>query len=196
MTEQNNKKSMTDAQANALVCKILKRGRPVPQLGYADHTLSVGNKIYLFIDYNEIHIKETLRNAFAWIYKMDDDTKELAVSAYKTAKEKYEQKKKRRSARRNFIDKNFGAFFACGVIICVFGGGSVLYRLNKPAREAAARDKAIKAQVDEYAATLPNYNDSIRLAKTNEELQNAINRREQARLKIAHYGDSLRAISR
>ena len=60
-------------------------------------------------------------------------------------------------------------------------------KINK--EQQKTRNK--QAQIDAYAKSLPNYNDSIRLARTDAELQNAINRREQVRLKIAHFADSL-----
>lgn len=73
------------------------------------------------------------------------------------------------------------------IVIC-FGmiayGVTELYKMVKTGKRNA---KAIR----EYSATFPNYDDSIRLARTDAELQNAINRREQVRLKIAHFADSL-----
>ena len=114
--DETAQKPMTDAMANAKISKILKRGYPVACLGYGSHVLHIGNKISIFIDSNEIHIKEKVRDMYTWAYKMDVDTTKLALLAHQTAKEKYERKKKRRSVRQDFVDRNSGGIFACGVI--------------------------------------------------------------------------------
>ena len=78
------------------------------------------------------------------------------------------------------------------IVICV---GVIAYsvtELYKIIKEGKRNAKAIR----EYSATFPNYDDSIRLAKTDEELQNAINHREQVRLKIVHFADSLEHVKK
>ena len=73
------------------------------------------------------------------------------------------------------------------IVICVGGIVYGVTELHKIITNGKKNAKAIR----EYSATLPNYDDSIRLARTDAELQNAINRREQVRLKIVHFADSL-----
>jgi len=193
MTNSKTQKPMTDADANKKVIAMLKRGHRM-RFGVSPHVLSLDNKTMLFIDTKEIHISENSGDVFAWVYQMQDDTAKLALSVYDKVKIQQEQKKKHRDARKAFIAKNYSMFVA-GVAVCVVGGFVWLAWLaGKPERVAKAREKAIQDQVDAYAATLPNYEDSIRLARTDAELQNAINRREQTRLKIAHFADSLNHI--
>ena len=50
----------------------------------------------------------------------------------------------------------------------------------------------VNKQVKKYEKTLPNWNDSIRLAKTDVDYQHAKNMREQQMLKIKHFKDSIR----
>lgn len=187
MTDSKTQKPMTDADANKKVIAMLKRGRHI-RFGYSPHTLSLGNKIRLFIDDNEIHIADNAGDVFSWVYKMDFDTVKLALLAYDKVKKKYENTQKLRAV----IQKKFAPVLAVG---CAVGAWVFLffavYRIDKPRRDAEKRKEAIQAQVDAYAKTLPNYDDSIRLARTDTELQNALNRREQARLRIAHFADSL-----
>lgn len=190
--DETVQKPMTNAMANEQVRAILKRGRPRVQLGYDSHVLHIGNKIYLFIDSNEIHIKEKASDIFAWVYKMDFDTTKMSLLAYDNAKKKYESTKKHHAVIQEKFSPVFAAMCAVGTWAVLF---LVVHRIDKPRREAEKREEATQAQVEAYAKTLPNYDDSIRLARTDAELQNAINHREQARLRIAHFADSLNAMN-
>lgn len=73
------------------------------------------------------------------------------------------------------------------IVICF---GMIAYGITELYKMVKTGKRNVKA-IREYSATFPNYDDSIRLARTDAELQNAINRREQVRLKIAHFADSL-----
>ena len=71
----------------------------------------------------------------------------------------------------------------------IFGFSQIdVYKTKKEAK--------LKSQIEAYVKNFPNYDDSIRVAKTNEELQRTINRREQVQMNIAHYADSLYARNR
>ena len=169
--------------------KKLKHQRLHPGFGADSLTLKGG--IWLGLDDAEILIPDG-SGVMHYVYKMEDETADLARRAYDIAKKKYEQRKKRRAAFKGSI--NWNAVFASGALVVIVGFvWFILFRTEKSAHKAAVRNKEIKTQVDEYAASLPNYDDSIRLARTDEELQRALNRREQAQLKIAHFADSLRA---
>ena len=167
MSDSKIQKPMTDAMANEKVRAVLKRGRPRVRLGYDAHVLHIGNKISILIDDNEICIKENARDVFAWVYKIDYDTTKLAFLAYDNAKKKYESTKKRRAAIQEKCAPFFTAMCAIGTSAVLF---LVVYRIDKPRRNAEKRKETIQAQVDAYAKTLPNYDDSIRLARTDEEL--------------------------
>ena len=190
MTNSKTQKPMTDADANKKVIAMLKRGHRM-RLGVSPHVLSLDNKTMLFIDNKEIHISENSGDVFAWVYQMQDDTAKLALSVYDKVKKEQEQKKKHREKTKKTIQ---GVWFVC-LPVAVFGGilGAVVLGIVKI---DADRKKIYnkKTQIDAYAKSLPNYEDSIRLARTDAELQNAINRREQTRLKIAHFADSLNHI--
>lgn len=56
----------------------------------------------------------------------------------------------------------------------------------------ANKRQKIDEQVQEYKKSLPNWDDSIRMAKTDADLQRAMDRREQQLLKIEYFRDSLR----
>jgi len=187
MTNSKTQKPMTDADANKKVIAMLKRGRHM-RLGASPHVLSLDDKTMLFIDKKEIHISENSGDVFAWVYQMQDDTAKLALSVYDKVKIQQEQKKKRREKTKKTIQ---GVWFVC-LPVAVVGG--IVCAVVLCAVKIDADNKKIynkKAQIDAYAKSLPNYDDSIRLARTDAELQNAINRREQVRLKIAHFADSL-----
>ena len=188
MTNSKTQKPMTDADANKKVVAMLKRGRHM-HLGVSPHVLSLDGKTMLFIDKDEIHIAEKPGSVFAWVYTMADDTKKLALSVYDKVKTEQEQKKQHREKTKTIIQ---GVWFVVCLPVVVFGGvfGAVmLAAIKNEANKQKIYNK--KAQIDAYAKSLPNYDDSIRLARTDAELQNAINRREQVRLKIAHFADSL-----
>ena len=161
--DESAQKPMTDAMANEKIRAILKRGRPRVQLGYDSHILHIGDKIYLFIDSNEIHIKEKASDIFAWVYKMDFDTTKMSLLAYDNAKKKYESTKKRRATIQEKFIPVFTAVCAVSAWVVLF---LVVYRIDKPRREAEKREETIQAQIEAYAKTLPNYDDSIRLART------------------------------
>ena len=178
---------MTDADANKKVIAMLKRDRHM-RLGGSSYVLSLDDKTMLFIDKKEIHISENSGDVFAWVYQMQDDTAKLALSVYDKVKIQQEQKKKHREKTKKIIQ---GVWFV-GLPVAVIGGvlgAVVLLAIKNEANNKKIYNK--KAQIDAYAKSLPNYDDSIRLARTDAELQNAINRREQVRLKIAHFADSL-----
>lgn len=185
--DENAQKPMTDSDANKKVIAMLKRGRHI-RLGYSPHTLLLGNKITLFIDDKEIDISEKSGDVFAWAYVMEYDTAKLALSVYDKVKKEQEQKKKRREKAKKIGQ---GVWMVI-LPVAVVGGflGAVMICAVKFDREGK-EIKNKQAQIDAYAKSLPNYDDSIRLARTDAELQNAINRREQVRLKIAHFADSL-----
>ena len=189
--DENAQKPMTDSDANKKVVAMLKRSRRHMHLGFNPHVLSLDNKTMLFIDKDEIHIAEKPGNVFAWVYTMADDTKKLALSVYDKVKTEQEQKKERREKAKKI---NQGVWMVIRPVAVVGGFlGLVMIcaaKINK--EQQKTRNK--QAQIDAYAKSLPNYNDSIRLARTDAELQNAINRREQVRLKIAHFADSLNHI--
>ena len=183
MTDSKTQKPMTDADANKKVIAMLKRGHRM-RLGASPHVLSLDDKTMLFIDNYEIHISENSGDVFAWVYQMQDDTAKLALSVYDKVKIQQEQKKKHREKTKKTIQ---GVWFVCLPVAVV--GGIVCAVVKIDADNKKIYNK--KAQIDAYAKSLPNYDDSIRLARTDAELQNAINRREQVRLKIAHFADSL-----
>ena len=189
--DENAQKPMTDSDANKKVVAMLKRSRRHMHLGFNPHVLSLDNKTMLFIDKDEIHIAEKPGNVFAWVYTMADDTKKLALSVYDKVKTEQEQKKERREKAKKI---NQGVWMVIRPVAVVGGFlGLVMIcaaKINK--EQQKTRNK--QAQIDAYAKSLPNYDDSIRLARTDAELQNAINRREQVRLKIAHFADSLNHI--
>ena len=190
--DENAQKPMTDADANKKVIAMLKRSRRHMHLGFNPHVLSLDNKTMLFIDKDEIHVAEKPGNVFAWVYTMADDTKKLALSVYDKVKTEQEQKKERREKIKKI---NQGVWMVV-LPVAVIGGIICAVVLGAAVKIDADNKKIYnkKAQIDAYAKSLPNYDDSIRLARTDAELQNAINRREQVRLKIAHFADSLNHI--
>ena len=178
---------MTDADANKKVIAMLKRGNHM-RLGASSHVLSLDGKTMLFIDNKEIYISENSGDVVAWVYQMQEDTAKLALSVYDKVKTQQEQKKKHREKIKTI---NKGVWMVV-LPVAVFGG--IIGAVVLGAIKIDADNKKIynkKVQIDAYAKSLPNYDDSIRLARTDAELQNAINRREQVRLKIAHFADSL-----
>ena len=189
--DENAQKPMTDSDANKKVVAMLKRSRRHMHLGFNPHVLSLDNKTMLFIDKDEIHIAEKPGNVFAWVYTMADDTKKLALSVYDKVKTEQEQKKERREKAKKI---NQGVWMVIGPVVVVGGilGVAMICAVKFNREEKKMKNK--QAQIDAYAKSLPNYDDSIRLARTDAELQNAINRREQVRLKIAHFADSLNHI--
>lgn len=75
------------------------------------------------------------------------------------------------------------------LLFAIVVGGPIIYGEIKTKR--LLEKDAKRQQFDAYIQTLPNYDDSIRLATTQEELERALALREQQRLKIAHFRDSL-----
>ena len=189
--DENAQKPMTDADANKKVVAMLKRSRRHMHLGVNPHVLSLDGKTMLFIDKNEIHISEKPGNVFAWVYTMADDTKKLALSVYDKVKTEQEQKKQHREKAKKISQGVWMVVLPVGVATVIIWAFVVCAR-QVVAEQEKAHNK--KVQIDAYAKSLPNYDDSIRLARTDAELQNAINRREQALLKIAHFADSLNRI--
>ena len=188
MTDSKSQKPMTDSDANKKVIAMLKRSRRHMHLGFNPYVLSLDGKTMLFIDKNEIYISEKPGDVFAWVYTMADDTAKLALSVYDKVKTEQEQKKQHREKAKKINRK------AWMVVLPVGAAAAIIWAMVFCARQVAAEQEKAhnkKVQIDAYAKSLPNYDDSIRLARTDIELQNAINRREQARLKIAHFADSL-----
>ena len=182
---------MTDAEANLFVRKKLKHQRP--HLGFGAYSLTLRGDIWLGLDDAEILIPDG-SGVWHYVYKMDEETADLAQRAYDIAKKKYEQRKKRRDNIGRFINLNTLGVLVTLSLLCV--AGFAIKKETGRQRQVAAREKAIQDEIDAYAATLPNWDDSVRLARNDEELQRALNHREQAQLKIAHFADSLRAVRR
>lgn len=183
---------MTDAEANALVRKKLKHQRL--DLGFSAHSLTLKGDIWLGLDDAEILIPDG-SGVRHYVYKMEDETADLAQNAYNIAKKRYEQRKKRRDNIGRVVSSNtFIAILVLSVFASlVYAVSFAVKKENQRQRQVAAKEKAIQDEIDAYVATLPNWDDSVRVARTDEELQRALNRREQERLKIAHFADSLRA---
>jgi len=57
---------------------------------------------------------------------------------------------------------------------------------------AAYQTDRVKKQVKKYEQSLPNWNDSMRMAKTDVDFQHAKNMYEQQKLEIQHFKDSIR----
>lgn len=195
---KKTKERITDAEANALV--RAKLNKQSARLGYDTHSLMLKGDIWLYLDDAEILIPDGSGVAH-YVYKMEDETADVAQNAYNIAKKKYQQRKKHRDNINRVINSNmFHAILALLALSLAAGCvGAVCFAVKKESKrqsQVVAKEKAIQDKIGAYATTLPNWNDSVRLARTDEELQRALNRREQAQLKIAHYADSLRALSR
>ncbi len=192
---KKTKERITDAEANALV--RAKLNKQSARLGYDAHSLMLKGDILLCLDDAEILIPDG-SGVFSDVYKMDEETAALARRAYDIAKEKYEKRKKRRDNINRVVNSN--TFFTLLALSVIAGLMSpfvfAVKKENKRQCQAKAKEKVIQDEIDAYVATLPNWDDSVRMAKSDEDLQRALNRREQAQLKIAYYADSLRAICR
>lgn len=192
---KKTKERITDAEANALV--RAKLNKQSARLGYDAHSLMLKGDILLCLDDAEILIPDGSGVAH-YVYKMEDETADVAQNAYNIAKKKYQQRKKHRDNINRVINSN--TFFRLLALSVIAGLMSTFVfavkKENKRQCQAKAKEKVIQDEIDAYVATLPNWDDSVRLAKSDEDLQSALNRREQAQLKIAHYADSLHAICR
>lgn len=85
----------------------------------------------------------------------------------------------------------FVVLLAAGIAVGVISAVVIGVRDDIRYRKASKQEWKKFEQFDAYIQTLPNYDDSIRLAKTQEELERALALREQQRLKIVHFRDSL-----
>ena len=84
------------------------------------------------------------------------------------------------------VSYSFVGGLAILVLSCTVGAG--VYGLDELVNR---KEKKVEKQVKIYEKTLPNWNDTIRLAETDEAVIRAINKREQSKLKVEHYRDSL-----
>jgi hypothetical protein len=131
------------------------------------HALSIkGNSTRLLIE-----DKQILHNGK--LYPMDEET--LAMV-------------------QTFLDKQKKKSIGCKriiTILAIVGSGALaLVAVNKCNRFIGDNGKRAKA-VQEYAKTLPNYDDSIRLAESEKELQRLFILSKQNDLKIKHFADSI-----
>ena len=189
MTRKTEIESMTDATANAMVRKNIGK----LQLETSLSNLKLGKKVILNLTDHKIYI---LGNSGTYkIYPMDKDTEKFVHDKINAIGRKKVEHMERREKSRKIAKKVYNKVIIIGGFVVIIGGiGGCIRHCVRECKESvnlAERKRNIQEQVEAYAATLPNYDDSIRLAKTDEELQNAINHREQARLKIAHFADSL-----
>ncbi|MBO7656860.1 MAG: hypothetical protein J6S80_03990 [Alphaproteobacteria bacterium] len=189
MTRKTEIESMTDETVNAMVRKNIGK----LQLGTSLSNLKLGKKIILSVPDRKIWISGKT-------YKMDKETEKFVHDKINAIGRKKVEHMERREKSRKIAKKVYNKVIIIGGFVVIIGGiGGCIRHCVRECKESvnlAERKRNIQEQVEAYAATLPNYDDSIRLAKTDEELQNAINHREQARLKIAHYNDSLCALGR
>lgn len=76
-------------------------------------------------------------------------------------------------------------------LLMLLGGGALIAfgvnRCNRYVKESGKKARTVQ----EYAKTLPNYDDSICVAKSEAELQRLFMLREQNNLKITHFADSI-----
>jgi len=96
-------------------------------------------------------------------------------------------KETKKMVRRILYQHNKSTIHAMIFCVCCFLGVCGLFVLNN--------QEKINKQYKEYKQSLPNWNDSIRLAKTDEELRHAMDKRDQQVLQLKHYKDSLRGKS-
>jgi len=110
----------------------------------------------------------TIGSSFGKYYQMDSKTQQLIQDTV--------YKHPSRSGCLNTLIL-FAAFGITCLVVWVVKGNK---KIN-----------TVEQQIQKYEQTLQNWNDSIRLARTDGELQRAINRREQAELNLKHFRDSL-----
>lgn len=170
-------------------------------------TKMVNDRVYALLKSNKKFTCCEHEGRAAWHFKLDDGT--LVYVLYKTKGIIYngklydmdeqnkllvlkkQQRREIRNEKREDL-KNDASEFSY-VVLCGLVLGGVIVGGWCIGNKVVQRHKVNK-QTSEYRETLPNWNDSIRLAETDEELANAINRREQAELKVKHYRDSLKRV--
>ena len=134
------------------------------------HALSIkGNSTRLLIE-----DKQILHNGK--LYPMDAETSAMV--------QMYLDKQTKKSNRRKR---------AIWIFAVVGSGALVLFVVNKCNRFIGDNGKRAKA-VQEYAKTLPNYADSIRLAESDKELERLFMSSKQNDLKIKHFADSINQV--
>lgn len=135
------------------------------------HALSIkGKSIRLLIEDEQI-----LHND-GKLYPMDAETIAFVHM--------YLNNQKKKSARRKIT---------VGVLVVLGCGAFIIFAVNRCNR--FVKDNGEKARaIQEYAKTLPNYDDSIRLAESDKELERLFMLSKQNDLKIKHFADSINQV--
>ena len=138
------------------------------------HALSIEGKSSRLL----IEDKQILHNGK--LYPMDEETLAMVQT--------FLDKQKKKSARRKIT---------VGVLVVLGCGAFIIFAVNRCNRFVKDNGKKARA-IQEYAKTLPNYNDSIRLVQPNDEaeLQRLFRLREQNELKIKHFADSINNVKK
>lgn len=107
-------------------------------------------------------------------------------------------KKEHNNKIKNFINsEKFCDICVLFWAFCALGGSVYFFtRLREDRYRAIHKEEMIQKQIKEYMQTFPNYEDSIRAARTPAELKKARENNRQAHLKIIHFSDSLRAVTK
>ena len=178
MSDQDTK--MVNDKVHALL-KLNKKFTCCEHEGWAAWHFKLDDGTLVYVLYNTERIVYNGK-----LYDMDEQNKLLVSKLLKK-----QQRRERRNEKREDL-KNDASEFSY-VVLCGLVLGGVIVGGWCIGNKVAQRHKVNK-QTSEYRETLLNWNDSIRLAETDEELANAINRREQAKLKVKHYRDSLKRV--